>query len=29
MGVKFEILPSDGAFVVDRAHFADWQWNGI
>ncbi|MDP3987456.1 MAG: hypothetical protein Q8P81_04495 [Nanoarchaeota archaeon] len=24
--VRFEILPSDEAYVVDRAHYADFQW---
>lgn len=24
--VKFNILPTDEAYVVERAHFADWQW---
>jgi hypothetical protein len=23
---KFDILPTDNAFVVDRSHFADWQY---
>ena len=26
LSVRFDVLPADEAYVVDRAHFADLQW---
>jgi len=26
IGFKFDLLPTDEAYVVDRSHFADWQY---
>ena len=26
VAVKFDVLPADEAYIVDRAHFADFQW---
>lgn len=26
VGIRFDLLSSDDAYVIERAHYADWQW---